>query len=51
MIDANVDTQMKRAAIEKATDGLNPLKRGQKVTSWQDDETSIKHLYSLLQTK
>ena len=48
MIYAKADTQMKRDAIEKATGSLNPLKQGQKVVSWQNDETLIKRLYGLL---
>lgn len=47
-IYANADTKMKREAIEKATDSLNPLKQGQEVTTWQNDEELIKRLYGLL---
>lgn len=47
-IYANADTQMKREAIEKATNSLNPLTQEQKVTSWQNDEELIKRLYGLL---
>lgn len=47
-IYANADTQMKREAIEKATNSLNPLTQKQKVSSWQNDEELIKRLYGLL---
>ena len=47
MIYAYADTKMKREAIEKATSGINPLKQGQEVTSWQDDDELIKRLYGL----
>ena len=47
MIYAYADTKMKREAIEKATSSINPLKQGQKVTSWQEDDELIKRLYGL----
>ena len=47
MIYAYADTKMKREAIEKATSSINPLKHGQEVTSWQDDDELIKRLYGL----
>lgn len=47
MIYAYADTKMKRDAIEKATSSISPLKHGQTVTSWQDDDELIKRLYGL----
>ena len=47
MIYAYADTKMKRDAIEKATSSISPLKHGQEVTSWQDDDELIKRLYGL----
>jgi site-specific recombinase XerD len=47
MIYAHADTKMKRDAIEKATSSISPLKSGQAVTSYQDDDELIKRLYGL----
>jgi integrase/recombinase XerD len=44
MVYAYADTKMKREAIEKATSSINPLKKGQEVTSWQEDDELIKRL-------
>ncbi|MBW9154796.1 tyrosine-type recombinase/integrase [Clostridium estertheticum] len=48
MIYAYADTKMKREAIEKATSIINPLKQGQEITPWQDDDELIKRLYGLV---
>ncbi len=47
MIYAYADTKMKREAIEKATSGISPLRQGQNITPWQDDDGLIKRLYGL----
>ena len=47
MIYAYADTQMKRDAIEKATNNLNPLSKSQSGPSWHNDEALIKRLYGL----
>ena len=47
MIYAYADTKMKRDAIEKATSSISPLKHGQEVTPWQNDDELIKRLYGL----
>lgn len=47
MIYAYADTKMKREAIEKATSGISPLRQGQDITPWQNDDELIKRLYGL----
>jgi hypothetical protein len=47
MIYAYADTKMKREAIEKATSSISPLRQGQDITLWQDDDELIKRLYGL----
>ena len=47
MIYAYADTKMKREAIEKATSAISPLRQGQDITPWQDDDELIKRLYGL----
>jgi integrase/recombinase XerD len=47
MIYAYADTEMKREAIEKATSIISPLRQGQAITAWQDDDELIKRLYGL----
>lgn len=47
MIYAYADTKMKREAIEKATGVISPLRQGQDITPWQDDDELIKRLYGL----
>ncbi|MFT5875761.1 MAG: integrase/recombinase XerD, partial [Clostridium sp.] len=47
MIYAYADTKMKREAIEKATAVINPLRQGQDIAPWQDDDELIKSLYGL----
>jgi site-specific recombinase XerD len=50
LIYANADTEMKKAAIEKATSKLNPLVSGEDAyLEWEDDETLIRELYGLSQ--
>lgn len=39
LIYANADTKMKRDAIEKATNILNPLSEKHTIPVWKDDET------------
>ena len=48
MIYAYADTKMKRDAIAKATNHLNPLSKSESEPSWQDDEALIKRLYGLV---
>lgn len=48
MIYAYADTKMKRDAIAKATNHLNPLSKNESGPSWQDDEALIKRLYGLV---
>ncbi|MFT5873163.1 MAG: integrase/recombinase XerD, partial [Clostridium sp.] len=47
MIYAYADTKMKREAIEKATAVISPLRQGQDIAPWQDDDELIKSLYGL----
>jgi len=48
MIYAYADTKMKRDAIAKATNHLNPLSKSESGPSWKDDEALIKRLYGLV---
>ena len=44
---ANVDTTMKREAIEKATSELNLLFLDNPDINWEDDDELLKKLYGL----
>ena len=46
-IYAYADTEMKRAAIEKATDANHPLRKAKDVVQENYDELTIKTLYGL----
>ena len=47
LIYAYADTEMKRAAIEKATDANHPLRKAKDVVQENYDELTIKTLYGL----
>lgn len=50
LIYANADTEMKKAAIDKATSKLNPLVHGNsEYLEWMDDDSLIRQLYGLSQ--
>jgi hypothetical protein len=44
---ASADTEMKRTAIEKATDDLNPMFADNPDRCWEGDEDMLKKLYGL----
>ena len=46
-IYAYADTEMKRVAIEKATDANHPLRKTEKMVQGDFDEQTIKRLYGL----
>jgi len=47
MIYAYADTEMKRAAIQKATRNINPLVNDDQVPCWKGDDQIIRKLYGL----
>ena len=47
MIYAYADTEMKRAAIQKATDQSSPLIIKKELPFWKDDDELIRMLYGL----
>lgn len=47
MIYAYADTEMKRAAIQKATGNLNPLVNNEQIPNWEENDEIIRRLYGL----